>query len=204
MLGTNVIAGVGFLGPSGITGGSITKWNGSSWENLGSGVNHVVNALAVSGINLYVGGAFTSAGGKVSSGIARAILPEAPLITDQPDSLLVLSGATATFSVTALGIDPISYQWRRNGTNLSNGGAVSGVTTTTLTITNVLSTEAGNYTVFITNAYGNVTSTPAVLEVRALNQIGQWPDFERGGERSGSLSRTAGPMSLPGAPGLLS
>ena len=41
----------------------IAKWDGSAWSALGSGMNSTVYALAVSGTNLYAGGAFTTAGG---------------------------------------------------------------------------------------------------------------------------------------------
>jgi len=62
----------------------IAKWDGSSWSPLGSGVNDYVRALAVSGSDLYAGGQFTTAGGKVSTYVARAIL--SPLfLTLEPD-----------------------------------------------------------------------------------------------------------------------
>src|ERR1039458_8676838 len=47
----------------------------------------------------------------------------APLITSQPARQVVLAGATATFSVTATGTPPLSYQWLFSGTNLDGGGA---------------------------------------------------------------------------------
>ena len=53
---------------------NIAKWNGSSWSALGSGISGHVYALAVSGTDLYVGGDFGFAGGKVSTYAARAIL----------------------------------------------------------------------------------------------------------------------------------
>ena len=40
----------------------VAKWNGSAWSALGSGMNPYVNALAVSGSDLYAGGAFTQGG----------------------------------------------------------------------------------------------------------------------------------------------
>jgi hypothetical protein len=48
----------------------IAKWNGSAWSALGAGVNSYVNALAVSGTNLYAGGRFTNAGGMTAHHIA--------------------------------------------------------------------------------------------------------------------------------------
>ena len=43
----------------------------------------------------------------------------APSITAQPASQTVLAGSTATFSVTAAGTAPLSYQWQFSGTNLA-------------------------------------------------------------------------------------
>src|SRR5438552_1705515 len=49
----------------------IARWNGSSWTGLGSGMNDIVYALAVSGSDLYAGGYFTNAGGSAANYIAR-------------------------------------------------------------------------------------------------------------------------------------
>jgi hypothetical protein len=49
----------------------IAKWNGSAWSALGNGLNGKVNAIAISGTNLYVGGNFTMAGGISANNVAR-------------------------------------------------------------------------------------------------------------------------------------
>ena len=67
-----------------------------------------------------------------------------PTITTQPTNQAVLEGATATFTVAATGGLPLSYQWQDNGTNLTDGGNISGSTTTNLTISNVSSAECWN------------------------------------------------------------
>src|SRR5262249_16258885 len=54
------------------------KWDGSAWSALGSGLNGSVSALALSGSDLYVGGAFTKAGGKISAYVAKAIIGPPP------------------------------------------------------------------------------------------------------------------------------
>ncbi len=83
----------------------------------------------------------------------------APSITRQPQSQTVGVGANAVFSVVAAGSSPLRYQWRFNGVSLS--GAVG----SSLTLTNAQATNSGNYSVLITNAYGSVTSSNAVLAV---------------------------------------
>ena len=62
---------------------------------------------------------------------------EAPLIDTQPQSQTAQAGATAVFNVTAQG-RPLFYQWRKNGTNLTDGGPVAGSATATLTLANAL------------------------------------------------------------------
>ncbi len=83
----------------------------------------------------------------------------APVILAQPTNQTVTVGGTATFSVSATGSLPLSYQWRFNGTNMV------GETITTLTLTNVQVGQAGNYQVLVTNACGSVLSSNAVLTV---------------------------------------
>jgi hypothetical protein len=88
-----------------------------------------------------------------------------PVIVVQPANKTNLVGTTASFSVTASGAVPLSYQWQFNGTNLTDGGNVIGSTSTTLTLSNVLFNETGSYEVVVSNAYGEVTSAPAYLLV---------------------------------------
>jgi phosphodiesterase/alkaline phosphatase D-like protein len=82
-----------------------------------------------------------------------------PGITGQPQSVSSLLGSTAIFNVTATACGTISYQWRF-GTSI-----LAGATSSTLTITNVQTTNAGDYRVVLTNAAGSTTSAVAVLTV---------------------------------------
>ena len=86
----------------------------------------------------------------------------APSIITQPVSQAVLAGATAAFSVTAAGTPPLGYQWRLNGTNVAGG------TGTSLILNNVQPAQAGNYSVRVTNAFGSVVSSNALLTVNRL------------------------------------
>ena len=98
-----------------------------------------------------------------------------PTITGQPQNQFVPPGSMAAFTVTAYGTQPFRYQWLKDGTNIVNGGGVTGATTETLTITNVQTNNAGNYSVVVTNILGAATSSPpAVLIVdgqKPTNQI---------------------------------
>jgi hypothetical protein len=99
--------------------------------------------------------------GNNTVGIYRNIVPIvfAPTITMQPTNQTVIMTGTATFGLTATGTVSLSYQWKFNTTNIANA------TNTTLTIPNVQPTNAGNYSVLVTNAYGSVLSSNAMLTV---------------------------------------
>ena len=73
-----------------------------------------------------------------------------------------------TFTVAAGGQTPLSYQWKKNGVNLSNGGIVSGAQTATLTLTGIGEADEASYTVGVTNAAGGVVSEAAYLLVTPL------------------------------------
>jgi len=88
-----------------------------------------------------------------------------PTITTQPQSQTNLVGDNVTFSVTASGVEPLSYQWRKDGTNLLDGGNINGGNTPSLTVSNVQASDVGNYDVMVTNSYGAVTSQVAVLNI---------------------------------------
>ncbi len=86
-------------------------------------------------------------------------------ITVQPESLNLLVGANASFTVSAAESPTLGYQWRYNQTNLADGGRISGVNTTNLTVTGVVTTDAGNYDLVVTNAHSAATSQVATLGV---------------------------------------
>ena len=107
----------------------------------------------------------TNSAASVTSAVAVLTVLLPPVITMQPQSLTNLTGTTASFSATAAGSAPLSYQWQLNGVNLANGGRVSGARTNTLSVTNVQPADAGSYTLVVSNAAGVVTSAVAVLAV---------------------------------------
>lgn len=85
--------------------------------------------------------------------------PIPPLITAQPTNYTTFTGGTAAFKVTAQGTGPLYYQWRQNGTNVLDG------TNATLNLTNVRTSQAGNYSVVVSNAANSVVSSNASLTV---------------------------------------
>ena len=57
-----------------------------------------------------------------------------PITVTTLSNQTLCSGSSAVFTVTATGQPTLTYRWRKNGVNLTNGGTISGVTTDTLTI----------------------------------------------------------------------
>jgi uncharacterized repeat protein (TIGR02543 family) len=120
----------------------------------------------------------SSTGNSVTSSAVTLTINSAPVITVQPVAQSIVSGKNATFSVTVSGTDPISYQWQKNGSNLSDGGNISGSTTATLTISNPQATDAGSYSVIVINNVGSTESNAVSLTVNSLPSIETQPSAQ--------------------------
>jgi Abnormal spindle-like microcephaly-assoc'd, ASPM-SPD-2-Hydin/Immunoglobulin domain/Cep192 domain 4/Immunoglobulin I-set domain len=92
--------------------------------------------------------------------------PVAPSITTQPADRTVASGQTATFSVSASGTAPLTYQWKKNNTNISGATAASYTTPVTTTADN-----GAQFTVVVGNTVGSITSNAATLTVNAATFV---------------------------------
>ncbi len=108
----------------------------------------------------------------VTSASAALSVDGAPAITMQPLNSTNLVGTVATFSVTAIGSDPLTYRWLKNGVALYNGGNISGATSNVLNLANISGADAATYAVIITNFSGSVPSAPATLTVVPTNSPG--------------------------------
>ena len=128
-------------------------------------------ALAASGHNVYAGDVYGHgrAGAALFCGLHRA---GAPIIVSQPRSQKAAAGTNVTFTVEAIGREPLFYQWR------FNDAEVVAATNATLTLTNVPMSAAGLYS------------------VRVRNAVGEWPARRRfwwcWPDRALSASRRAG------------
>jgi hypothetical protein len=123
----------------------------------GAGGDGASRVLALN-VNASVGSADWAA--DVLQIIYQPTPPEVPpAIVTQPLDLTVEVGQTATFSVTATGTPPPTYQWRFEGADLA------GATEATLILTNVQPSQAGVYSVVVSNSAGWVVSAGAQLTV---------------------------------------
>ena len=112
----------------------------------------------IGGYSVIVSNAF----GSMSSDTAALMVsvPTMPSIVTQPQSLTVLPGQSAVFTVTAGGSAPFSYQWYYNTNTL-----LTNETSDTLTLPNVQPGAAGTYSVMVANFVGATNSDYATLMV---------------------------------------
>lgn len=84
----------------------------------------------------------------------------ASTITEQPTGQTVVANGNVTLTAGAFGRRPLSYQWRKNGL------VMPGVTNLNLALNGVQTTNSAEYTLVVSNIFGVVTSTPAMLLVK--------------------------------------
>jgi hypothetical protein len=132
--------------------GSTLALNKVKWNDAGNYMVVVANSL-----------------GSVTSVVATLTVDAPPFITTQPQNQTAVAGQNASFSVTAIGLGTLSYEWGFNGTTLT------GATNSVLTSTNVQPTNAGSYTVVVANYNGSVTSVVATLTVNVPAGIATQP-----------------------------
>ena len=159
----NLLQGIGFIGTNegwvgGVSSTSVAATNtflhttngGATWKPAGYDDTHSINRIRV-----YP--KFTVASG------AKLHIYRVPLaIGVQPQSMTNVVGAAASFSVTAYGVPPFSYQWR------FNGATIAGATTNVLELANVQPTDAGTYDVVVGEYSGSITSSVATLTIEGV------------------------------------
>jgi hypothetical protein len=133
------------------------------WFNATNAVGLNTNVLTLNNVTGTNAGNYsvviTNVSGSATSAPALLTVKYPPAITNQPASLAVIVGSNASFTVGVSGDVPLSYQWYFNGTN------AIGLNTNVLALANVTGTNAGSYSVVVTNNSGSVTSAPALLTV---------------------------------------
>ncbi|MBF4467599.1 T9SS sorting signal type C domain-containing protein [Flavobacterium sp. LC2016-12] len=107
-----------------------------------------------------------------SSAPANVTVGTATAITTQPTAPTATCAGTGTRTISVVATGTVlSYSWRKGSTAVSNTGAISGQGTSTLTFTNPLASDAGNYDVVITGSCNNVTSNPVAVTINSAPAI---------------------------------
>jgi hypothetical protein len=110
----------------------------------------------------------------ITSNAVALTISNGVTITSNPASTSACTGGNVTFTTAATG-SALTYQWQKNGVNISNGGSVSGATSASLTITGVVAGDATNYKAVITSSCGSATTTPAILTITSAPAITTQP-----------------------------
>lgn len=136
---------------------------GATWAKLtATGLSaHSVLRLWVQGETLFAS-TFDTVGsthGFFRLALSNGGYSQPPTIVKQPAAVTSGVGQKATFTVTAYGQGPFTYQWR------SNNIAIAGATSSTFTLLNLQATYAANYSVDVINGAGTTPSTAAALTI---------------------------------------
>jgi hypothetical protein len=161
--------------------GQTLQFRAEAWDQLGNRITITPSWAANGGGTIDGSGLFSASapggpylitaasGGLTATGTvwvtgASSNLP--PVITGHPGSQTVPVGSNATFSVNATGTALLNYQWRLNG------GDIGGATGSSYTRSNVQRSDAGNYSVRVSNLAGTVFSADALLTVPQASVTG--------------------------------
>lgn len=128
----------------------------------------------INGTNYINGARFTGTNDAFLSEIVFA--PGVPVVSIEPTNLTIGLGATAVFNATVSGAaGQIIFQWQTNGTNLVNGGRISGANSLTLTITNAQTSDSStNYGMIAKSSGGTNEQSGVILTVLGVPYITDW------------------------------
>jgi hypothetical protein len=133
-------------------------------DNGGTYQSSITSSVAAGTTYYVLAGGYDALSGSLVLHLTFAAAP-AIVTQPQPSTVSIQLGGNATFAVVASGDPPLSYLWRKGGVPLSDGGRLSGTTTPSLTISNLVMSDAGQYSVLVANAIGSVLSSNATLSV---------------------------------------
>ena len=161
-----------FVGPLTLRNVASFDFVTNRWSELGSGVDSIVDALAIlpptlggseSG-DVFFGGLISTAGG-LAQRIARyqfGVMP--PRITNQPVQQIACLSGSATFSVVAEGTGPLTFEWRRNGVAI-NAALNPTAASPNLVLSPVVPSDLGQYVCAVSNPCLVALSQPATLTI---------------------------------------
>lgn len=135
----------------------------TSWvRGVGGGLSTASGALNTDHLKI-IGNRAAHAGPKsgynFASTICGFIITDQPVVSMSPNSILTGGGDNFTLSAYAVGVSPLTYQWRKDGV------PIPGATGLSYSVTNVQLAAAGTYDLLVTNPYGSATSAVAVVTV---------------------------------------
>ena len=171
-----------------------------NWQRSGTNISGATAAtLAITNLQASDQGQYTLVANNTHGTISNdppltLLVLSLPTIVTQPASQIFTAGYSATLSVVAANaFPPTLYQWRKNGAN------ITGATSSAYTIGAVTTNDAASYTVAVSNSYGGLVSSAAVLTVYILPTITTQPSSQTVAmEGSVTFSVVAGGFPTPG------
>jgi probable HAF family extracellular repeat protein len=162
------------------SGGSLTyQWlkNGIALTDAGDVSGSATAELTLTGVSVADDGDYTvwitNINGGVTSQPASVSVVD-PAVVTQPQSQTAAAGSTVFFSVATVGTTPIVYQWQKDGMNLTDAGNVTGSASATLTLAGVTDSDAGSYSVIVSNAVGLNSRSNTTLSINDTADLGSW------------------------------
>jgi alpha-tubulin suppressor-like RCC1 family protein len=155
------------------------------WSFDGTNITDATNAVLLlpnvqmSSSGFYSAIVSNALGSVTSSNATLTVVDSRPIITSQPSDVALQPGQTALVQVAATGSAPLNYRWQKNGLALSDGGNILGSSSASLAISNFSEADQAGYSVVVSNAFGVVTSSNAVLSITLV---------QNGGFESGTLA----------------
>jgi hypothetical protein len=144
------------------------QWKKSGIDISGeTGTTLTLNSIVPSDAGCYTVEVTDCAGTAVLSAIASL---NGPLIILQPNNLITCLGSDVSFEVVATGVN-LTYQWKKNGSILIDGGNVSGAQGPVLSLTGVDYSDEGSYTVEMPECAWSVTSVNATLAIQSPPEL---------------------------------
>jgi hypothetical protein len=159
------VPGEGIQGPLPSTGPVLTSI-GSGMVNATDNYSYQLTNAVMDEVAIYN---YALSSNQVAAHYLAAGEPPS-ILTDLDSQYLWYASVPFDLSVLVSGSPPLAYQWKRNGTNLSDSATVSGSHSSTLVLSPTALTDSGSYHVVITNQSGAVTST--VAAVTMLSRLG--------------------------------
>ncbi len=159
----SVAVGAGASFTVSTTGASLSyQWSKNGTPISGAtAASYSIVSTALTDAGSYSVSVSNTGGTVVSNSATLTVNLAAPVITTQPASQAVTVGGGVTFNVSASGT-ALGYQWKKAGT------PIAGATSTSFNIASTALTDAGSYTVTVTNTGGSVTSNAAILTINTL------------------------------------
>ncbi len=169
------------------TGYAVLKSFSATVSNINS------DGACPSGLMMYNGVLYgtTRSGGSSGNGTVFSLTLPSLMIITQPTNQAVVVSNTATFTVVVDGVPPLSYQWNFNGTN------IVGATNSVLTLTNVQFSQAGNYAALVTNAFGSILSSNAMLWIQNTSSTNYTYTTNNGTITITGYTGSGGAVSIP-------